>query len=174
MESMYAEVVVKPKQPLVRNMIAYAIYVVAALFFLFACWSSIVDHTGIVVACSLPAEIVIVSLNTYFYRRGKIEYEYLYCDDVLIIAKIMNKSRRKNQAKIETDNIECFGLVGSKELDQYKSLPVRDFASAKKENDVYTLVTVLKGKKVRLLIEPSEKLLYCLQIKLGTRFVGKK
>lgn len=174
MESMYAEVVVKPKQPLVRNLIAYAIYAVAALFFLFACWSAIVDRVGMVVACSLPAEIVVIALNTYFYRRGKIEYEYLFCDDVLIIAKIMNKSRRKNQAKIETDNIEAFGLADSKELETYNSLPLRNFASAKKENDVYTMVTVLKGKKVRIWIEPSEKLLYCLKIKLGTRFVGKK
>lgn len=174
MESMYAEVVVKPKQPLVRNCIVYVVYVLATAFFLLACYTSYVTGTLYVVMCCLPVEIVVFALTTYFYRRGKIEYEYLYCDDVMIIAKITNKSKRKNIAKIEADNIELFAPENASELCSYKELPKRDFASAKKVNPVYAMVTVLKGKKVRILIEPSDKLLYCFRMKLGTRYVGAK
>lgn len=174
MESMYAEVVVKPKQPLIRNCIAYLVYVLDIAFFLLACYESFVYRTGINIMGSLPVVIVVFALNTYFYRKGKIEYEYLYCDDVMIIAKITNKSKRKNIAKIETDNIEIFAPENASELNSYKELPKRDFASVKRANPVYTIVTVFKGKKVRILIEPSDKLLYCFRMKLGTRYVGPK
>jgi len=90
----------------------------------------------------------------------------------MIIAKITNKSKRKNIAKIEADNIEIFAPENASELNSYRELPKRDFASAKKTNPVYAMVTVLKGKKVRIVIEPSEKLLYCFRMKLGTRYVG--
>lgn len=174
MESMYAEVVVKPKQPMVRNLIAAAIYVLAVAFFGLACYTSFVYQTLQVVAYCLPFEVVVFALNTYFYRRGKIEYEYLYCDDVLIVAKIINKSKRKNMAKIEMDNVELVAPITAPEAKSFESLPKKDFASAKKENPIYILVTVLKGKKVRLLLEPSEKLLYCFRMKLGTRMVNAK
>lgn len=174
MESMYAEVVVKPKQPLVRNCIAYAVYVLAVAFFFLACYESFMSGTIMNVMCSLPIEIVVFALNTYFYRRGKIEYEYLYCDDMMIIAKITNKSKRKNIAKIEADNIELLAPENASELNSYKELPKRDFASARKVNPVYAMITVFKGKKVRILIEPSDKLLYCFRMKLGTRYVGAK
>lgn len=174
MESMYAEVVVKPKQPIVRNFVVLVVYVLAVGFFFLACYESYRAGTFMNIMCSLPFEIVVFALTTYFYRRGKIEYEYLYCDDVMIIAKITNKSKRKNIAKIEADNIELFAPEDARELNTYKELPKRDFASAKKANPVYAMVTVLKGKKVRILIEPSDKLLYCFRMKLGTRYVGAK
>ena len=80
MESMYAEVVVKPKQPLVRNLVVYAVYVFAVAFFFLACYESYRAGTFMNIMASLPFEIVLFALNTYFYRRGKIEYEYLYCE----------------------------------------------------------------------------------------------
>lgn len=174
MESMYAEVVVKPKQPMVRNVIAAVIYVIAVAFFGFACYTSFVYQTLQVVAYCLPFEIVVFALNTYFYRRGKIEYEYLYCDDVLIVAKIINKSKRKNMAKIEMDNVELVAPITAPEARNFELLPKKDFASAKRKNPIYIMVTVIKGKKVRLLLEPSEKLLYCFRMKLGTRMVSAK
>lgn len=174
MESMYAEVVVKPKQPMVRNVITTVIYVLATAFFGFACYTSVVCQTLQVVAYCLPFEIVVFALNTYFYRRGKIEYEYLYCDDVLIVAKIINKSKRKNLVKIEMENVELVAPITAPEARNFDSLPKRDFASAKKENPTYILVTALDGKKVRIILEPSEKLLYCFRMKLGTRMVDAK
>lgn len=174
MESMYAEVVVKPKQPILRNIVVVAIYVLAIAFLFLACYESYQAGTFMNIMASLPFEIVVFALTTYFYRRGKIEYEYLYCDDVMIIAKITNKSKRKNIAKIETDNIELCAPENASELYLFKELPKRDFASAQRANPVYAIVTVLKGKKVRILIEPSEKLLYCFKMKLGTRYVATK
>ena len=173
MDSLYAEVVVKPKQPVVRNVMVGLIYLFAVAVFLTACRQSIANSTIAILMCSIPFLAVVVALNTYFYRRGKIEYEYLYCDDVMIVAKIINKSKRKNMAKIETDNIELFAPVEAGELNAYKDLPKRDFASMKKRNPVYAMVTVLQGKKVRILLEPSEKMLGCLKIKLGTRMIQK-
>ena len=102
------------------------------------------------------------------------EYEYLYCDDVLIVAKIINKSKRKNLVKIEMENVELVAPITASEARNFESLPKKDFASARRENPIYILVTVVKGKKVRILLEPSEKLLYCFRMKLGTRMVDVK
>lgn len=173
MESLYAEVVVKPRQPILRNIVAGVICFMAIAFFVLACRSSFVYKDLKVVFWSIPMEITIISLTTFFYRRGKIEYEYIFCDDVMTIAKITNKSKRKNIASIETDNIELFAKADSKEMERWKQLPKADFASAKKRGDVYAAVTVYKGTKVRLLVEPSEKLMYCMKMKLGTRYVAE-
>ena len=171
MDSLYAEVVVKPKQPIIRNIIVGLIYAFALFVFLTACKQSFQNATFAVLLYSIPFLIVVMALNTYFYRRGKIEYEYLYCDDVMIVAKIINKNKRKNMAKIETDNVELFAPVGANELHAYKDLPKIDFASLKKQEPVYAMITVLRGKKMCILLEPSEKMLSCLKIKLGTRMI---
>lgn len=171
MESLYAEVVVKPKQSLVRNVIMGIVFFLVGAFFIFACYAAYVSKTITVLTMCLPFLVSVFALTFYFFRQNKIEYEYIYCDDVIDIAKIRAKQKRKTIVRIETDNIELFAPVTSAELKQFNSLPIRDFSSEKKMNPVYAMITVFNGKKVKVLIEPSEKMLSCLKIKLGTRIV---
>ncbi|MBQ1687704.1 MAG: hypothetical protein II073_00325 [Lachnospiraceae bacterium] len=170
MESMLAEVVVKPKQPFFRNLICCIIYIAMAIFFVIACRSAILSHVYAIITFALPFEITIIALTTFFFRRGRIEYEYDFCDNVLLIVKIINKNKRVNLAKIEMENVEACMPIQSSMMDKYKSYAIKDFGPAKREKDMYALVTVLNNQNVRLYIEPSEKLLYCLRMRLGQRF----
>lgn len=173
MDSLYAEVVVKPKQSVVgRIIIALVVLVLAFVFYLSVKAAITYSDISPVFFC-MPFLISIGAIVVYFYKMGKIEYEYIYCDDVIDIAKIKAKQKRKNIVRIETDNIEMFAPLDSAAMKNYETLPKRDFASAKKTNPIYAVVTVVDGKKVRVLLEPSEKMLEGLKIKLGTRIVCK-
>lgn len=171
MDSLYAEVVVKPKQSTGRKIIVGIATAVILFVIYLACITAHAFHDIYVITFCLPLVISVGALTIYFHKMGKMEFEYIYCDDVIDIAKIKAKQKRKNIARIETDNIELFAPAGAKELESYKKLPKRDFASAKKENPVYVLITVINGTKVRVLLEPSQKMLECLKMKLGTRII---
>ena len=172
MDSLYAEVVVKPRQPRVRNTIAAIVYIAVVGFFIASCVAANLFDTMMPVFQSIPMVVVVVSITTYFYHRGKIEYEYIYCDDVITIAKIINQSKRKNIASIETDNIELFAPIKSDELKHFSNLKKVDFASARKKGDVYGVVTPYQGNNSIIMLEPSEKMLSCMKIKLGRKYVN--
>lgn len=173
MDSLYAEVVVKPKQSVVRKVIIATVVLVLTFVLYLAVKTAFTFSDPSPVFFCLPFIISVGAIVIYFYKMGKIEYEYIYCDDVIDIAKIKAKQKRKNIVKIETDNIEMFAPLDSVAMKSYESLPKKDFASAKKINPTYAMVTVIGGKKVRVLLEPSEKMLEGLKIKLGTRIVCK-
>lgn len=171
MESLYAEVTVKPKQSIVRKVIIGIVASLLTFILVLAIYTAYVTEEPYVVTCCLPLIVSIGAITCYFHKMGKIEYEYIYCDDVIDIAKIKAKQKRKHIVRIETDNIEMFAPLDSEAMKEYASLPKKDFASAKKQNPIYAAVTVLDGRKLRVLLEPSEKMLEGLKIKLGTRIV---
>lgn len=173
MDSLYAEVVVKPKQSVARKVIIALVVFVLAFVLCIAVRTAVIFSDVSPVFFCMPLIISVGAIAVYFHKMGKIEYEYIYCDDIIDIAKIKAKQKRKNMVRIETDNIEMFAPVDSPAMKKYETLPKRDFASAKKVNSVYAMVTVLDGKKVKVLLEPSEKMLEGLKIKLGTRIVCK-
>ena len=96
MESLYAEVVVKPKQSLVRNVILGIVFFLVGAFLILASYAAYVSKTIVVLTMCLPVLVTVFALTFYFYRQNKIEYEYIYCDDVIDIAKIRAKQKRKN------------------------------------------------------------------------------
>lgn len=173
MDSLYAEVVVKPKQSVVRKVIIGVVVLVLAFLLYLAVKASVLYSDVYPIFFCVPVFISVGAITIYFHKMGKIEYEYIYCDDVIDIAKIKAKQKRKNVVRIETDNIEMFAPLDSAAMKNYETLPKRDFTSAKKVNPIYALITVVDGKKVRVLLEPSEKMLEGLKIKLGTRIVCK-
>ena len=54
-----------------------------------------------------------------------------------------------------------------------KDILLKDYFTPERFADAINAI-VFKGKKIRILIEPSDKLLYCFKMKLGTRYVGAK
>ncbi|MBQ3602169.1 MAG: hypothetical protein II992_13395 [Lachnospiraceae bacterium] len=169
MDSLYAEVVVKPKQPIVTKIIVWIVTVFLLAFMGLAIKTAIVSHTFYVITYCLPMIIPIGALTYYFYKMSKIEYEYIYCDDTIEVARIRAKQKRKIIFRIETDNIEAFGPIDDKQMEQYSQLPERNFTSAKSINKAYAIISVIKGTKTQVLIEPSEKMIECFKIKLGKK-----
>lgn len=173
MESLYAEVVVTPKQSLSKKIIVIVVTLFLSLVTLSAIKVSFASQSLFVLSCVAPMIIAIGAITWYFNKSNKIEYEYIYCDDVIDIARIRAKEKRKNILRIEVENVELFAPVDSEAMKEYDKLPAVDYTSAKKENPVYAMVTVVKGKKVRVLLEPSRKMLDGLGIKLGRKLVRK-
>lgn len=173
MESLYAEVVVKPKQSLSKKVIVAIVTVFLVLVTISAVRVAFLQQNLFVISCCAPMVIAIGAITWYFNKSSKIEYEYIYCDDTIDIARIRAKEKRKNILRVELDNIELFAPIDAKEMEQYNNLSAVDYASAKKENPIYAMVTVVKGKKVRVLLEPSKKMLDGLSIKLGKKIIRK-
>lgn len=171
MESLYAEVVVKPKQSISKKVIVIVVTIFLAFVTISAVKVAFLQQSLFVISCCAPMVIAIGALTWYFNKSGKIEYEYIYCDDTIDIARIRAKEKRKNILRVEVENIEIFAPADAKEMEPYNSLPAEDYASAKKENPIYAMVTVVKGKKARVLLEPSEKMLDGLNIKLGRKLI---
>lgn len=171
MESLYAEVVVKPKQSLTKKVIVIIVTVFLTLITITAVGVAIRHQSIFVISRCTPMVVAIGAITWYFNKSSKIEYEYIYCDDIIDVARIRAKEKRKNILRVEVENIELFAPVGVEEMAQYNHLPVVNYASAKKENPIYAMVTVIKGKKVRVLLEPSERMLEGLSIKLGRKLI---
>ena len=171
MDSLYDEVVVKPKQSKYVYVIVWGIFAFLAAFFALACYTAYVYSSPVVVTQCLPFVIAIFAITYYFFRQNKIEFEYIYCDDVLDIARIKAKEKRKNILHVETDNIEYFGPVTAKESEPFSQLPKQNYTSAKPSRTVYMMVTVIKGRKYQVWLEPSDKIISCFKIKLGRKIV---
>lgn len=171
MESLYAEVVVTPKQSGAKKGIVIFVTTFLTLLSLLAIYTAIRTNTSQVVISVAPMIIVIGAVTWYFNKNSKIEYEYIYCDDIIDIARIRAKEKRKNLVRVEVENIELFAPIDSKEMEQYNQLQAIDYASAEKKNPLYAMVTVVKGKNVRVILEPSEKMLEGLSIKLGRKMI---
>lgn len=171
MESLYAEVVVKPKQSISKKVIVTIVTIFLALVTISAVRLAFLQQSLFVISCCAPMVIAIGAITWYFNKSSRIEYEYIYCDDIIDIARIRAKEKRKNILRVEVENIELFAPVDTEAMTQYNNLSAIDYASAKKENPIYAMVTVVKGKKVRVLLEPSEKMLDGLSIKLGRKMI---
>lgn len=174
MDSLYDEVVIKPKQSIAVKIIVGGIYSFLAAFFMLACYTAFVYSEPVVITQCLPLIIPVFAITFYFFRQNRVEYEYIYCDDVIDIARIKAKEKRKNILHIETDNIEYFGPVDAKESESYRMLPKQSYISAKPSRDLYMMVTVVRGRKYQIWMEPSEKIIECFKIKLGRKIVLKK
>lgn len=104
--------------------------------------------------------IVLVFLDIYMFRRLDVEYEYVYFDGDVDIAKIMNKQSRKDlfSCNIKED-MDIIAPTESPELQRYQDLKTLDYSTKNPGNKTYTMVTLYKGQKVKVIFEPNEKML---------------
>ncbi len=104
--------------------------------------------------------VVLLIVDYYVLRRMDVEYEYTYFGGELDIAKVMNKQFRK---EVFTTNVkEEMELIAPSDHGDLKYHQVEktlDFSSKFPEHKTYTMVTLYKGQKVKVIIEPNEKLL---------------
>ncbi|MEE0883964.1 MAG: DUF6106 family protein [Faecalimonas sp.] len=104
--------------------------------------------------------VVLLIVDYYVLRRMDVEYEYTYFGGELDIAKVMNKQFRK---EVFTTNVkEEMELIAPSDHGDLKYHQVQktlDFSSKFPEHKTYTMVTLYKGQKVKVIIEPNEKLL---------------
>jgi hypothetical protein len=103
----------------------------------------------------------------YIFPRFNVEYEYIYCDGQLDFDRIAGNIKRKNILRIDFDKVEMVAPVNSHAFDNYKHLKLttRDFTSLNPDAKVYAIVFRGNRDNVRILFEPSEKMLACIKHK---------
>ncbi|MDK2809082.1 MAG: hypothetical protein PWP24_1819 [Clostridiales bacterium] len=108
--------------------------------------------------------VVIVGV-IYFFPRLNYEYEYIFCDGQIDFDKIMGGNKRKNLLKIDMDEMELAGPVKATEVASYQNLKTRDFSSKQQNGRVYVLIVRVNNEMIRVLFEPSEKMLELMRRK---------
>jgi hypothetical protein len=159
MNESYAEAGVKRnktmKSYLIKSGIIFAIVVVfiVGTFFL--------GSIGTFIASAM------LVASFYFFPRFNVEYEYIYCDGQLDFDRITGNSKRKNALRIDFEKVEMVAPVNSHALDNYKhmDLVTKDFSSLNPEAKVYAIICRGDRQNMRILFEPSEKMLTCIKQK---------
>lgn len=158
---MHEKLVIVPKRKTAgKKILNVTWFVLSCLMLVLAMWVN-------PILFFVPA--VIFGVLWYFTGfKGDIEYEYTYYDGELRFAKIKAKSRRKNLAKIQMENVLAFAPKGDRSTYKYetdKNLTYKNLTSGNPDAKVYELVC--KGEKgiTRYEFEPDEEMLDEIVIK---------
>ena len=108
--------------------------------------------------------IALIFVDYYVLRRMDVEYEYTYFDGSIDIAKVMNKQFRKELFSTNIkENMEIIAPSDSAELKYHQVTKTLDYSSGIPENKTYTMVTLYKEHKVKVVFEPNERMLNCMR-----------
>lgn len=113
----------------------------------------------------LGAAVVVFMI--YLFPKLNIEYEYVFVDGQLDFDKISGKSKRKTILRIDFEQVEVMAPEGSHALDSYNQIKCekRDFSSGRKDKKPYVIMAGVDNKKLKILFEPSEKMLETIKQK---------
>ena len=104
--------------------------------------------------------VVLLIVDYYVLRRMDVEYEYPCFGGELDVAKVMNKQFRKEVFTTNVkEDMELIAPSDHADLKYHQVEKTFDFSSKISEHKTYTMVTLYKGQKVKVIIEPNEKLL---------------
>lgn len=111
--------------------------------------------------------VVIIVVVVFFYPKLSVEYEYVYVDGQIDFDKIIGKAKRKTLLRIDFDQVEIMAPINSPALDSYThvQLEKKDYTSLDKGSKPYVIIASANNKKLRILFEPSEKMLAVIKHK---------
>ena len=116
---------------------------------------------GMYIAIAFPILFMLavpyVAFAIYFATRCNYEFEYLYFQGSLDIDRISAKSSRKRILSVDVKEMEILAPTGSAELQRYNNLKKID-CSSNTDAKTYEMVATRKGQLVRIVFEPSQKL----------------
>ena len=116
----------------------------------------------------LAPTVVLAILWFFLSFRSNVEFEYTYYDGEIRFAKISNKSRRRNLAKILMDDVLGIAPKGDKSVYKYENdagVPCKKLISGISDAKVYTLVCKSERGIVRYEFEPDEEMLDEITVK---------
>ncbi|NLL72950.1 MAG: hypothetical protein GX237_05425 [Clostridiales bacterium] len=105
--------------------------------------------------------LVLIVAVFFFYPKLDVEYEYVYVDGQIDFDRITGKSKRKTLLRVDFEQVEIMAPSTSHALDNYKNaqFEVKNFTSLNKDNKHYTVIANIDNKRMKVLFEPSEKML---------------
>lgn len=149
MKDFYMEQLVKRKNTRKTQFLIIGLLVLAAL-------SLPLIGTSLLFAI-VPFCLVLITI--FIYKMSDVEYEYTYFNGNIDIDKIMSKEFRKHLVSAGLNEVEVIAPTGSLEIQQYRKIKKLNYSSHKKGNRTYQMVINHKGKRARIVFEPTEKLL---------------
>ena len=144
METGCLEVIVKRKPNTLIKLMRYGAIVLAVCF----CLLSYLVHFAMIV----PAVLCAVAFY-YAWLESVVDYEYVYVDKELRVAKIQQKQRRTELGVYDLSKTEILAPQGSRHLDAVKGkdLKVIDYSSGDDDNKAFRYELVLEdGTKLIL------------------------
>jgi len=97
----------------------------------------------------------------YIMSMLKIEYEYVFTNGELDIDVIYNQQRRK---RLYSGHVNDFEIMAHTEDTMHAgafggAMETRDYSSGVTNENTYAALTNYKGKRIKLILEPNEKML---------------
>ncbi len=116
--------------------------------------------------------IAIGALGYYLYTSWKLEYEYSFVENELEIDKIMNKSRRKNVYRVNTQEIEKMVPEAVGTFDMISPDCVYDFSSGIAGAKNYVLVVTQNQQREHIIFEPNQEMVDAMTLKMPGKVKG--
>jgi hypothetical protein len=90
-----------------------------------------------------------------------VEYEYIFTNGELDIDIIYDQARRKRLFSAEVKSFEIMAHIDDKNHEHtfHSAQETRDYSSGVPGPNTYVFVTVYNGKKIKVIIEPNDKML---------------
>lgn len=157
MTGAYTEAVVKRKAT-AKSYAAKAGLIFGILLFI-GCWLTMANTFG---SISIFLAIGLGILTFILWPLFNVSYEYVYCDGQIDFDKISGGEKRKRMLRVDLDNCEIMAPENSSELNAHKNnnqLVDKDFSSLDPNAKRYMLVASDEKERVRVIFEPSEKML---------------
>ncbi len=111
--------------------------------------------------------IAIIIAVFFLYPKLNVEYEYVFVDGQIDFDRITGKSRRKTILRIDFEQVEIMAPANSASLDSYNHIQTekKDFSSLTKDSKPYVIIASADNKKLRIIFEPSEKMIAMMKQK---------
>lgn len=168
MGDVFKEQIVK-KKPTTMDMMK-RVGLVAAVIVIFLVASVFIGQFAFVltVVAGFCAYLVINMLN--------VEYEYIFTNGELDIDIIYNRTRRKRLFSGSVSDFEIMAHLDDKDhAGEFASAnETKNYASGTVTEQTYAFLTVYKGKRLKVIIEPNEMMLKAISGVLTPRKLHKK
>lgn len=115
----------------------------------------------------IPA-LLVVGVWVWQGFFANVEYEYTYFEGELHLARITNKSRRKNLVDVNMEDVITIAPKGDRSVYKYendKALKYKDLTSGDASAKVYELIYKSEKGMCRYEFEPDEEMLDAIRVK---------
>ena len=102
---------------------------------------------------------ILLGVTIVFFKITNVEYEYIFFNGDFDIDKIIVKQFRKRIVSTGLYEVEVIAPTGSLEIQQYRKIKKYNYSSRRKGVKTYQMVINHKGKRARIVFEPTEELL---------------
>ena len=150
----------------IRKKIGYGDILLRAFWIACIVWGSILIFpiNGILVFCFWALN---ATLMYFFWKSYIVDYEYIFCDGQIDFDIIKNNLKRKHRLRIQLEDAIYFAEPSSEKIINQKNVhTVCNFTSRYNEDKVYALIVKKQDKLLKILFEPSDKMLVGIKNKL--------